>query len=60
MIIMIEHSKNEKKKIPVFCWIGDEYMLTLDWLMPDGKLHRLNVGKNNTAESLSIYAKLEM
>lgn len=59
MIIMIEHSK-KKNKIPVFCWIGDEYMLTLDWLMPDGKLHRLNVGKNNTAESWSIYAKLEM
>lgn len=60
MIIMIEYLKNEKKKILVFCWIGDEYMLILDWLMLDGKLYRLNVGKNNIVESWLIYVKFEM
>lgn len=49
-----------KKKILVFCWIGDEYMLILDWLMLDGKLYRLNVGKNNIVESWLIYVKFEM
>lgn len=59
MIIMIEHSKNEKKDTGILLnrwWV---YVNTI-WLMPDGKLHTLNVGKNNTAESWSIYAKLEM
>lgn len=49
-----------KKKILVFCWIGDEYMLILYWLMLDGKLYRLNVGKNNIVESWLIYVKFEM
>lgn len=59
MIIMIEYLK-KKNKILVFCWIGDEYMLILDWLMLDGKLYRLNVGKNNIVESWLIYVKFEM
>lgn len=49
-----------KNKILVFCRICYEYMLILDWLMLDGKLYRLNVGKNNIVESWLIYVKFEM
>lgn len=60
MIIMIEYLKNEKKDIGILLnrwWV---YMLILYWLMLDGKLYRLNVGKNNIVESWLIYVKFEM
>lgn len=59
MIIMIEYLKNEKKDIGILLnrwWV----YVNIIWLMLDGKLYMLNVGKNNIVESWLIYVKFEM